>query len=312
MRPIPRNRRHFRNLAIIAGLIAAVLAVLWLTGCGRAEAQPPTFTPVTGYTDCGINGALVALNTTVQYDPLHPETERARWGPCSGSHAEGCNDNERNAWGENRCITTESEAAVIKEALRWEISGTCSPPRETPHPSAQLVEDYGKVIGAFRGLRRRWENACFARPTPAPTASPQPTASPAPQPTSAPPPPQPTPTIEPPPAPTPTPCPGCPPPVVCEQCQRFEQVPGYVLEAIQRWYGQTGRRVRERTAPAKAWLDEHPLLYVPCSPEGVCPSHGLVTQTIEPWTCDDPALPLCEQDKQAAMARLGLTREELP
>jgi len=92
-RPPQRDRGDRSTLAAIVSSLAAAVLALALLGCGRAEAQgaPP---PLAGWTDCGLGGALVMLNTSVTYDPADHSSGERRWGICSGNSGRivGCDD----------------------------------------------------------------------------------------------------------------------------------------------------------------------------------------------------------------------------
>lgn len=229
-----------------------------------------------GATDCGLNGALYTLRNDIPYDPLRPASSQERWGPCSGLANAQCDDTAVNAFGDRRCILAENEINIIDEWLRQKYSGKCVPPPGTPQPSTQDREDWGKLYGGFRNVRREWQACQVPVPTPtsAPTIAPTPTAAPTippstptPSPTSPPP----TPTA----VPTVSPAPTAPPLGVWvrmpeEHRRTFKQAPYWAKP----WTPAQKQAMRA----AERWVSEHPWPWYVPGPA----SSGLVSQSIEP------------------------------
>lgn len=307
----PATRRDYFNLLVVVGslIAAAVLLLLAMLGCARAEAQPvqPTITlPPGAYTDCGKLGARHTINLASK-DPV------VRWGYCAGNRADTDNCNVNRTSGRDRrarCAGEEYEIGQYYEALSYRTYG-CNPPGGLPPLQAEAYnyQDIVLAVDVMLDLQCERCRACGlsciqcpgARPTPtpAPTASPLPTGTPRPTPTPTPPVPVATP------CPSSTPCAACPPLVVCAVYALVDEPPE-VRDTIEAGLGRLGRQWRERVTRAQAWRAAHP------GPHYSLISSSRISQTIEPWDCA-PDQPLCEQDKQAVRERYPwVTREELP
>lgn len=298
-------RRHQRHPGL-AALVALVLAIVFAVAMARGQPVQPTIPlPANAQTNCNPHGQRYALRREVPFTPGNVVTARQRYGPCFGAASDECRDLA------GACITTEPERqstiawwvykqAGCASAMMAELGFTRGQRMQQPgitFPSEQDIEDAGVVLGVAAKLKGEYEQACFARPTPAPTPTSPP---PQPTPTATPPRPEPTPTVE------PTPCATPSPPAECEDCPRFDKlaVPqkhARTLEFAGTWSADNEAKLRDRFVRMQAFvvwaaaqLDK---LYVP----GVRTSAN-ISQTIEPFTANDSMADLTPASRRAMSA----------